>query len=1616
MRLSLTCRFALLFVLLSFFSPFISALTIDDIDPFYELSTAERSRIIVALGLDQSGKSLPDDFFGILGHRFEDRNDILLVFSDRIEDFQYDPELIEITPNVKFRLQHRYNCYYCLSSSDFRPGGIYSITFKAGFPGKHSKARLENDYTLNLACPDLPPRMKFASQGTFFPLHAPIWELPLEATNITEKAQCTVYEAYPATLLNYLRRLGGYYEEGERWTHKISSQKIEIPYIENEKLASSLDLAQVGIPRDRPGLYVIEIENPHRRSYYSNEIRHIVVTDLSLFLTAASGEYLCQVRSLEHPEQEIPGVQLELYSRKFQCLAKGVTDSHGEARLRVLPQEDEDDSPMLLLARNPKDNDVSYLDFDWSHVNQNGKMTSVQDAKAPQGCLFGDRGAVLPGEEVTFTALLRNPAENRPFANLPLEFTLLDPRHNTVTTQMVTTDEFGVLQVAAKLSNQAPLGYYTAALRQPGDKISIAKTGILVANFVPDQLTARIELPDQISQQSLVDVSVQSNYYFGPPVKNTAVTLNASCAWYTIAPPDHLRDFLFGHLENDYYIPKQNQELRGTTDAQGKVAFQLDLPELEKNEYLPALPLKVTVQATVNPAGARPVTAHAISRYDTFPYCLGSRVLKEEGNRIQLQFVALDNQNRETALPESLTVAVQKVTWEYLLRQQDDDTYRREWQKVLTDVGSPTVQPDADGCAWVELPEYGSYSLSIRTPEGRLLNEMPCWHYYSETGERSPSPSRLTFTLDASQYRPGQTAHLSFESDFAGTCLVVCGSHHTPLRTASQPLEVGVNTIDIDIPEGLCQTRWHVGVTAVGAFEVDANGTPQDPPYLSGIAVIDIDQSANRLAISVDAPSQAHPGEEVGFAVTLKDSDGNPVSGEVSLWAVDEGILALTGYSTPDAFLSFFGDPECPFELANLYPRLYPMLRVVNGKIGGGAYASADKAADFQGRLANDQEPRHFVQLGLFRSDEAGCIKTTLPLPGFAGTVRLMAVATDATTHLGCAQKDIVMHDEVTITMVAPRVIAPGDTMLLRATIFNHDLENAHLKWSAGRELEGFRPATGEVTLAKGDSADISTQLAIPEDTAEGALPILLTVETDDGRRYEKRTTITVRSVLPPQPICDTRLLQPGEELVFELSGQATDLVRIGSPVIRLLRHWEWLNDYPHGCIEQITATAFPQLAIPDLIASGRLPDHLRAGARQVVGETLDRFYAYRTANHWYSMWPNGTEPWEAGSLFAFLFQAESVRAGFPIATRQRRQLTQTLRLFINDRTKDQVERALALYTLSLLSPTYVKEYAQLLPLGEESCQPFTAFLAAMALIRGGFSAEGIELWQQISDKEFTRAPAESYSLDSAVRRTGLALWLLSDLLPEDPRNLQLANTLDSLAQNDAYFTTQEHAWYALGLSRYLLTLPTQGESSFAAVLTSADGIAKELEFGGDTPIEVTQKGTYTVWNTGTEPLSVMHACRKKVDTAQDIAAGLQISRAYLAKDGSPVTSCRVGDLLTVHILLSGGAAEHLVISDLLPAGLEIEDEKLLTRYNLPIRNSKKSSVELTARLIEKRFDRLLWFGDFEGSTMPRQITYQVRAVTPGVFQIPPAQVEAMYQPQLRAVTMPKTPAFVIEE
>ena len=1533
-------------------------------------------------------------------------NDLLIRTQPQINT-PVDKALISIDPPAPFRVHQWGNPELSIEAE---PGKVYQVILKKGFPNANAPAQLQEDYRYIFITPDLRPNVNFASEGTFFPLHAPIWELPVSTVNIGKKLDYRLKQAYPSTLLNFFR-------DHDRFSREIQHGTVKIQERRNQEHHTAIDLADIGIPRGKPGVYFLKMSYDSGDYYYQRERqRTIIITDLAIFLARNGAESICTVRSLAHPEKPVPGAKVTLFSRKHQILATATTGPDGIARFTTPSLSDQEDAPDLLLVQNPADNDLAFLDLpNWSRASQNA-------ASSWNALLYTDRGAARPGETMTATAFLRRMDTSAPVAGVPLQLALHDPKYNVIARADVKTDEFGAFQHDFHIPADAILGSYRIAVSQPGGS-SFATSEFLVAEFQPDQIKAKATLK-AAKDGKAVQLTGKAEYYFGQPVSKAKVKARLLGEWKPFTPPAAYKEFSFKvSVQEDFPFPPRTATPQ--TDQDG--AFQCDfkLPDFQASpKKYPACPILLCASATIQGlAGTRPVTANTFLLRHFAPFYLGVRLDNQDSKSARFQLAALAPDGKPFPLqPGAITASLVQVDYAYVLKASGDGTYRRVWEVVTNTVSRGAVTPDDKGFLQLDVPQNGSYRVEFTdTANGRLLAQFRFWHYAGSSGARSAHPNVLEFKFNADKFRPGETAQVSYEADFDGTCLAVTGSYGQPSATATYPVKAGKNTIPVQIPASCTQGTWFAAITVVGAVSQGADGTCSDAPHLAGVAAIPVHQEGRRLQVTITPASEVcRPDHETTVTVTLADANGKPVAGEVALWGVDEGILALTAYRTPDAFKAFFGPRESPFELFDLYAEIYPMLRVVNGKIGGGDAVSAAKAREFrEDRFGNERPPEGVVRCGLLRTGPDGKATAKVKLPPVSGSLRLMAVAADADCA-GHGQASITLREPLTISLVTPAAVAPGDKFRVSAAIFNHDLpDTAVQNWQW--KLEGVFDKTPKylaepIALGKpGTQQTRFIEIELPENTKEGRLVIHFEVAVD-GQTYRKRDATIVRSPWPAVPVSEVTIIAPGEKATFTQGDAPSDVLELGSPVLRLSRHLAWLNEYPHGCLEQTVSRAFPQLAIPALVRSGYIPSAFAPQARMKINAAMRHIATMRYGKS-FSMWPNGHAPWQSATVFAYFFMLEADRNGYPMADEDRGRAFGMLREFLNDRSNSVAERAFATYAFALGWPQLAADYVKLLDADSPKAQPYVRFLAAMTLLRCGHAAEGNALWKPIAGTAFAAADLKDCEFDSSVRRTGLALWLLSDLLPGHLAADHLA--IDLARLDDAthgWMTTHDHAWAALGLAQYAATRPgnaRQDKLTAAIATKAADGKRLESRFTpGDKPFEYHQPGETVITNDGTAPLYVVHRQRRRERPTRPVASGLAVRREYLL-GGKPVTTCRVGDLLEVRLILNGTPTENLVLSDLLPGGFEIEDPNFATRFTIP-QNRRAEHNRLYTNLIERRPDRFLWFGDMARGAERATITYHVRAIAPGVYTIPVAQLEAMYNPRLRAITFSATPVFTI--
>lgn len=1443
---------------------------------------------------------------------------------------------------------------------NFTPDTFYTAILSPDWRTADGR-RLGREARLSIRTPKLSPEFTLLSTGHFYPVKSiGTLRFPYESryvTNIT----LTIWRAFENNLNHYDRDW-----EGNSRMAQVAEKEVHLDPPYNETSCRMLELDGI-LTNQVPGVYRMRISSDslgyrHPEVFFS-------LTDLGVnaAIDERDGRQAFAAVCRLSDSKPVAGAEVTFLSRKNRIAAHGVTKADGTLRVAFDPAYDSKDDQMRGVLVKTAD-DLSYLKLDYNSVRDENE--SHCKFTKPRAFIFAERDLCRPGESFDSAVFARASAKDgsRVLAGALLDLDLLDPEGTKVATRRVTTDRFGFATAKWSVPASAAMGMWQVCCTL-GDN-TLGTMDIRVASFIADRFRVKLETDKEAwtGLDRAVSFTGDATYYFGEKVDGASWNFKASLHHAT--PPRHWKGWTAG-------APEEINGVKFT--AKGEVrngSFKISYPGAAAQGVKKAFaPVLIAAEASVVEAGGRAVTASRwltafptdrfIGLRDSEPKDAETRAFEFSLLTATLDDVVVNETESEIAL------SFEKVEWDshYVRR---GDTYRTEWRE--------TRQPQPQLARKIKLP-IGAAAATWRSRIAFTAREMPAgryiltarlgdrlktvhdfWHWAGEVGERSSSPAALDLRADAETYAPGSVATLSFNVPYAGNAFVVAGAG-TIDHSAAVPVKPGANSIRIPIPVDCVAGRYHAAVTFV---------TENAPKMrrLAGIASIRMDQSAvHRLTVGCKAPEQARPEGETEITVTLADRQGRPRAGRVRLAATDMGVLALTGFKTPDPYAFFFNhDFGRPFATYDLYSLIYPDLRIMpNGQIGGGADI-AMVSFNRRDSNANKKETARVV-LPPIDVPATGSATVKVKLPDHTGALRFMAVATDEDA-VGNADVEMVLRHPATVMLSTPLFAAGGDRFTMTAQLFNHDFNDAPWKLAIelpeGMSVDGRRKLVKEGRLLKGCTDSIAFEVAVAE-TATEAGRICARLDMG-GTMVADESFVTLH---PRHPI-ETRVdylvatggvpkLQPVEADWIKAERKVE---RTSSPAFALRESLAWLNGYPYGCLEQTCAAAFPFLAASDLKALGYLSDAEFAMARQRIEIAYGNIMQMYLEDGGFAMWPRGEQVWDEGSLFACHFIFEAEKSGFIKLDGERRGELVDWLIDKTNRSSDAEKQAYAAYVLAVAGDEHFLNPAR--NACREDRPDWATLLAASALVRGGFASEGLAAMNAALN-------AQAWGKDGTdVRRMGMTLFLMthSGLAEDRQALLPLVARLNARLRPDgsAWGTTQKNAWATVGLASFLNGMPLPKDAEFVRVVTT--GVPKK-PFPRPNPIS--------------------------------------LARRYLDADGNPTARAKKGELVTVELVLKAPRSiENAVMVDLLPAGLELEDDTFETRSkNAPGDEPQEKGFNSPTGRAELRDDRWLWFGSLEGGSKvnPGKIKYRARAVTPGRYAVPAAFVEDMYDPDMRGAT-----------
>ena len=1492
----------------------------------------------------------------------------------------------------------------------------YNLTLKEGLPSNKADLTLGADQNLTVSFGDKPAFVGFTDNGIILP-KSETGGLSIETVNV-DALDITVERVNHRILSQTEPNAGTQSLEGEysydyeAWEEKVEvwSGELNVANESNVTVKTIFPLQKITKDLDY-GAYIVtakratDKENDNR---VAQAWRWIVSTDMALTSYTGADEMHVNVRSLKSAEL-VGNVRLELIARNNEILSSVQTGADGRASFpSTLLRGEGNIAPKMILAYGPK-NDFAMLDLSRSPLDMTAYDVEGRTAQSPIDVFaYTERGVYRPGETVYLTALLRGDKGGARF-DRPVKLTLTKPDGGIAFEQSYESQNMaGALAVDYELPADAPRGVWTMALLPEGMD-NEKRVRFDVQDFVPQKLKLISNLADErLTADAKSTLNLQADFLYGAPGASLEGEAEARVQIEN-DPFENYKGYNFGDTQETF--EERIVEIgTGITDENGQLNLTVDLAG-QDIEW--SYPLRLMITSGVAEPGGRFVRKTQYVPLRTQDSYIGFKTGFEGDYASRNAPVEIDMVN----LTASGEVIDSALNWTLFEEIHDFQWYREngEWRyrKDVSDIAlfDGALEVNGGPANWSRKLPSGQYRLEATGPDGdkAALRFNVGW---ARPGSGVDAPDRITMGKVEEKVRPGQSVTLSVNSPYAGVGdFVIANETVQSIQTVALPEGESELTFTFD-------KSWGDSVYAmVTLYTPEAKDGRSIQRRAAGMSYIALDRSNQTLDVTFEVDEVIKPRQTYEVAVQV----ANIPKGEeawVSLAAVDEGILQLTQYESPDAAKYLYGKKAFSLDVRDDYARL------LNPNLGTAAILP--QGGDSLGGAGLSVVPTQTVALyqGPVRVKNGQTV-IALDIPDFQGQLRIMATAWSASA-VGSGDQDLTVRDPVPLTVGLPRFLAPGDKAIATASLDN--LDGAVGDYSVGAVSELTSKDAVSFSLARDERRDISIPIA-----AEGLGVSDFNLNVSGPEGYARNNSLQIETRSPYRPQVTKKLTELAPNQSYALSSlnldgfipEVTDVTLSVSnlPGLDAQTYLQALSVYPYGCTEQTASTAMPLLFVNQLGGIQGLSDEQR---RARIDLAIKRLVARQDAQGAFGLWrvnDGNSSPWLQVYVTEFLLLAKENGQAVPQDALDRalpavRQISEpnrytNLNLNFNygwnnsggleQDIRGYERAAYAHYVLALADAVDVPDLRYL---ADNHSQNITSPLAltylgtALSKIGDTRRANGIfNLAKQ--QRGGPNNPDDYYASD--IRNAAAMIAVAHDYLGE-AQNSELLNYVAAATQDAQYLNTQEQSF----LVRMIASLDAgQGELSLKAegVNLTKSKTSQSVNLDGQSISE-----GQSIQNVGDKPVWISATISGLPDSDPgSVAQGYNVEKQMFSMTGQAISQNRLvkGEraIIRVRINPEQQRSAMIVLADLLPAGVEIES--ILVPDEAGDAGPYRFLGDLTdldmAEMRDDRFvasERVNRWDDGEIS-----VAYIVRAVTQGDFVFPGAVAEDMYRPEFNGRT-----------
>jgi len=1361
------------------------------------------------------------------------------------------------------------------------------------------------------------------------------------------------------------------------------------------------------------GLFFLEVKarDPKTKKYLDSvgERRFILVTDLGILVKENSDESRDVFVQALANRAPMAGATVTILARNGVPAMTGTTDTEGHVNFAAMGDVPREMKPVAIVVRNgqdvsfiPFDRDDRKVDFSRFDIGGNNVLTG-RDLNA---FVFTERGVYRPGDVMHIGYSVKQADWSGDLSGLPVEMEILDARNAKAEVSRLNLPAGGLGEFTFQTTYSSPTGDYSINLYlvkdgKRGDLLG--STDAVVKEFLPDRMKIEAHLSKPLAKgwitpdDATAQVALRNLY--GTPASKRRITgkLDLNPAGFSF---DGYQDYTFFDRlrDNKPQVDSQSVNLgEQTSDENGAASFDLNIDRFTDATY------EMTFETEGFEAdGGRSVSTTISALVSPLPYVVGYKsdgeldyVKMNHGQT--LDFVAIDQGLNRIAV-QNLTLTVTQQDYISVLTRQDDGTYAYDSVEQDQVIGTQPVTIAADGWKW-KLPDAnpGTYRAELRNADGNRVSVL--WFTVVGDGDTARPLDRnaeLKIKLDRPSYNAGDDIAVSIVAPYTGSGLITI--EREKVFAAQWFSTDKTSTVQhIRMPEGLDGTGY-INVSFIRALD---SREIFMSPLSYGVMPFQANHDRRKVTVTLDTIKESKPGDPL--KITYKTDR----PGKIVVFAVDEGILQVTGYTTPDPLDYFFQKQALSVNTSQIVDLLLPEFSILRSAATGG---DGDSRQLNPFRRVTDKPVVYWS--GILNSDTNERTVTYDVPDYFSGNLKVMAVAI-APDSVGSAETQSLIRGPFVLTPGVPTFVAPGDQFDVGVTVANNVTgsgTNAPITISAALsdQLALVQPPPAVVPISEGREETVVFKFRAKEKLGSASITFHAAFGTQESHL---RSTLSVR---PPVPLMtDVRggNFSSGSadlDVTRQFRPEYRDLQAVLSPLPLGLAHGldAYLQNYPNGCSEQISSGALCRLMLADEVDFGLKRSEIAAQ----MDHTFEILRHRQNDQGAFGYWgPEDRPKIDFISVYVMHFLIESRDAGFdppPDMFQLGMRNLQSMVTQTPSSTDEERTEAYAIYLLTreeIITTNYILNLRDYLDRnGNNSWK---------SELTGVYLAASYAMLQKDED---ANALISAYKMGTHLESSdwcdfysglGMDAQYVAILARYFP------SMLDSLSAQDFHyitdpieqgeFNTLTAAYSVLALKAYShhlqlnppqLTISEKQNGKWN-VLGGNGTLLKRAQFSGDATalrFAVTPKvggpgAYYQTISTGFEtgmPQTEIHD-------------GMEISRQYVSgtddDDNNP--TFKTGEPVTVILRvrsLSDSDITNVSIVDLLPGGFEVARSSI-----------QPGQGSCGCDYVDVREDRILLYTTVRPDVT--EIRYQIKPTNRGDFTVPPIFAESMYDRGIKA-------------